>query len=391
MSEAVHILLVDDERPILRSLQRVFADTEYEIHIADSGAAALKLLAEQRVDLILSDMRMPEMDGHQFLRQVKELYPQTLRIILSGYSDENVIFRSLLDGSAKLYLLKPWDNERLLQVVTNMLKMRDLFRERRILELVSGIDTLPIVAQTYLAVRRLIDENAEMKEIADEIERDPAMAARVLSLANSAFNGVNTGSVKQAIIYMGLSVVKELLLSTSVLAEAPQRGPGFDGKLFCRHAAYANRFVEQIFRRKLAKKLPDSVACAALLCDVGTIFLTRNFAVPYGEAIQRAAGDENLTLSQAERELIGVSHSELGAYLLEWWGLPFSMVEVAMYHHQPQAASEVNREVVCAVHVADCLAWQIMEPQRKAEADEWALRQLNLTAAECLEMARLLQ
>jgi HD-like signal output (HDOD) protein len=256
------------------------------------------------------------------------------------------------------------------------------------LDAVNGIESLPVLTRTYTAVNRLINENAETKEIATEIESDPGFAARVLSLANSAFNGVNTGSVKKAIVYMGLTVIKELLLSASVLEVAPARGPGFDRSVFWRHAAHSNRFVEQIFRDKLGKKMPDSFACAGLLHDVGTVFLLRHFSEPYREVVRRLSADKTLIASQLEREMIGVSHEELGGYLLDWWGLPFPMVEAAMHHHEPLAASDVNREIVCAVHVADGLAWRLLGHHHENGVDPWALSQLNLSPAECDEMVR---
>ncbi|HWR40691.1 MAG TPA: HDOD domain-containing protein [Patescibacteria group bacterium] len=385
MNEGVrNLLLVDDERPILRSLQRSFADENYEIHLAGSGAEALECMANEKIDMIISDMRMPEMDGHQLLRQVRDLYPQTLRVILSGYSDENVIFRSLLDGSARLYLLKPWENERLLQVVANMLKMQDLFREKRIMDAVSNVESLPVMSRIYSEVNRMIDDNAEIKDIADEIEMDPAMAARVLSLANSAFAGVNTGSVKQAIVYMGLTVVKELLLSISVMETALES----DRRLFLRHATYSNRLTEAIFRRKLNKKLPDTVACAGLLHNIGTLFLKKNFAKSH-EAVQRRVNTgKGLHISLVERELIGFSHEEIGGYLLDWWGLPFPMVEAAMHHHTPSQATDINRDVICAVHIADCLAWELADRKPEQEVDEWALKQLDITLTECHEIVK---
>ena len=95
------ILFVDDEKPILRSLRRLFQDAEYELFFVENGDAALRFLQLQRVDLVISDMRMPVMDGHQLLRRVKELYPQTMRLILSGFAEKNQVFTSLLDGSAR--------------------------------------------------------------------------------------------------------------------------------------------------------------------------------------------------------------------------------------------------------------------------------------------------
>ena len=95
------VLVVDDEKQILRSFNRLFMDAPYEIHTAESGQDALVLLAETQIDMIISDMRMPGMDGYALLREVKRLYPETIRLILSGYADERVIFNALQNNLAK--------------------------------------------------------------------------------------------------------------------------------------------------------------------------------------------------------------------------------------------------------------------------------------------------
>jgi diguanylate cyclase (GGDEF)-like protein len=115
MSKA--ILLVDDEVAILRALQRVFTRAGYRIFTCESAAAGLELLAEQTVSLVISDFRMPGMNGSEFLAKVKELYPQTLGVILSGYADREALLASLNSGAAWKFLEKPWEDAQLLKDV----------------------------------------------------------------------------------------------------------------------------------------------------------------------------------------------------------------------------------------------------------------------------------
>lgn len=123
MSKA--ILLVDDEVAILRALQRVFTRAGYRVYTCESGAAGLELLAEQPVSLVISDFRMPGMTGSEFLAQVKELYPQTLGVILSGYADREALLASLNSGAAWKFLEKPWDDAQLLKDVEAAMVERD--------------------------------------------------------------------------------------------------------------------------------------------------------------------------------------------------------------------------------------------------------------------------
>ena len=108
------ILFVDDEKQILRALRRLFMNRDYDVHFAQSGSEALEIMKTEDIDLLVSDIRMPVMDGLELLRQAKEKSPLTLRVALSGYTDNKRIYSALEDNLAKLYLFKPWDNKELL-------------------------------------------------------------------------------------------------------------------------------------------------------------------------------------------------------------------------------------------------------------------------------------
>ena len=114
------ILFVDDEPLILKSITRVFIETDYDLLTARGGKEALNLLENNEVNLVISDMRMPCMDGYELLSKVKMLYPNIIRIILSGYSDEKIVLNALEKNIAKIYIFKPWDNDRLLEIINEL-------------------------------------------------------------------------------------------------------------------------------------------------------------------------------------------------------------------------------------------------------------------------------
>jgi diguanylate cyclase (GGDEF)-like protein/PAS domain S-box-containing protein len=119
------LLLVDDEQNILNALRRLFRREGYRVLTAGGGVEALELLALNPVQVIISDQRMPEMSGVEFLSRVKELYPQTVRIVLSGYSELSTVTDAINRGAIWKYISKPWDDEALLQEV------RSVFRSLR--------------------------------------------------------------------------------------------------------------------------------------------------------------------------------------------------------------------------------------------------------------------
>ena len=120
----VQVLFVDDEPAMLRALKRSLNDEDFEVYVAEGGEEALRVLSEQPIDVVVSDMRMPGMDGHQLLQRVKKEYPETIRMVLSGQADQNEIFHLLLDGSAKLCIPKPWKEKALRETIQRLMKIR---------------------------------------------------------------------------------------------------------------------------------------------------------------------------------------------------------------------------------------------------------------------------
>ncbi len=128
------ILCVDDEPNILAALRRLFRQTGYQVRVANSGAEGLQLLEADEADLVISDMRMPEMDGAAFLKQVRQRWPRTLRILLTGYADIGSTVEAINQGEVFRYISKPWDDQDLLLIVRHALERLELERERARLE-----------------------------------------------------------------------------------------------------------------------------------------------------------------------------------------------------------------------------------------------------------------
>jgi YesN/AraC family two-component response regulator len=125
------ILCVDDEPVILNSLKRLFRKEDYDIITANSGKEALILFEEHSIDLIISDHRMPEMTGVELLKKVKELYPGTIRIILSGYADFKNVVDAINDGEIYRFCSKPWENDELKTIISRSLEYHDTLKQNR--------------------------------------------------------------------------------------------------------------------------------------------------------------------------------------------------------------------------------------------------------------------
>ena len=168
--ETDNVLFVDDEPSILSSLQRLLRKQDYQCFFADCADAGLKILESQRIDLVISDMRMPGMDGAQFLAQVKERWPQSVRMLLTGHSDISATITALNEGGIYRYISKPWDNDQLIEVVQEGLRIRRLEREKQHLLNVTRQQNQELQSFNQNLERMVASRTEEVRQTADMLE-----------------------------------------------------------------------------------------------------------------------------------------------------------------------------------------------------------------------------
>lgn len=372
------ILFVDDEKPILRAIERLFFDSGYEVLTVENGEAALRVLASAPVDVVVSDIRMPGMDGHQFLRKVKILHPETTRLILSGYADESAILNSIMDGSSNLYLLKPWDGQDIREKIARIFAAREMFTNKTMLDFANRLDNLSTVPDTYHQVDRLAEQGADVNHIAAALETDPTAAAAVLRVANNAFIGVKTGSVAKAVTFLGLTTVKTLVLSCDLFGFAAIKVPPFSVDKFVRKASTANRMMTRIYEELLDRPVPDTHQSAALFNDIGILMGLYYCPERYARLLADYASGRDKEFVCKERAILGMSHQEFGGNLLNLWGLPYPIVEAALFHHEPLRDEITNKELVAAAHIAGHYAWKAVSPDLAPALEAGAFAVLGL-------------
>ena len=169
----VSLLLVDDEPGILSSLRRLLRPAGYKIHTAESGKAGLAILEQEPIDLVISDMRMPEMDGARFLEQVRSRWPTTIRILLTGYADVTSTIDAINRGEIYRYIAKPWDDNDLMLIVRDALERRRLQGEN---------DRLLALTQA---------QNEELKDFNASLENKVRQRTAEIEQINSFLNLAN--------------------------------------------------------------------------------------------------------------------------------------------------------------------------------------------------------
>jgi YesN/AraC family two-component response regulator len=330
------LLFVDDENAILKSLKRLFYDKNLKLFFADDGYSALEILKENKIDMVISDMRMPGMNGHKLLQEIQKLYPSTVRFILSGHTDEREIFKAVLDGSTKTYLLKPWEPEKIIDFVMKTFELLDLMKSINIYNSLENLNYLPIEKEVQLELNKLSDKDDNFLRLADVIEMDLGSYAKVLKFVNSSYFDINVGSLRQAITYLGNNVVRSILSEgESFFSLEGNKEKLIQYKLILDQARLTNKIMKQIYQEIMKKEFPDISISSGILHDIGMIDFRE--------------GNETIC-----------NHEEIGGYILKWWGIPKPIVDCAFYHHSPSEAPTENRELVYIVHLADHYAWKIL-------------------------------
>jgi len=349
------ILFVDDEPMILEAIQHSLRSmrAEWDVKFANSGREALETMALIPFDVVITDMRMPGMDGAQLLELVKARFPRTVRIILSGQSDRETVLRSV--GPSHQYLSKPCDLDELKQKLVRTFALRDMLDNPRVKEVLSRLKSVPSLPALYMAVTEALrSPDTSLTQIGDLIAQDMGMCAKVLQMVNSAFFGLasRVSSPHQAIAMIGFENLKALVLSVEVFSGFGGQ-PTPDMSLLWDHSMATASFAKAIAKVQMAPRgVVDDAFAAGLLHDIGRLVLASAFADEYGQVLRQAA-KPGVLLTVCEEEAFGCSHNVAGAYLLGLWGLADSVVEAVAWHHQPAHAQPTSFSALIAVHAGD--------------------------------------
>ena len=350
------ILFVDDETHVLDGIRRALRPErhEFDMVFATSGEEALALCEESSFDIIVSDMNMPCMSGAELLEKMHQLHPNTIRFILSGFSDLEAVMRTV--PVAHQFLAKPCSSKDIRDVVVAACHLQQLLEDERLLRIVGGVETLPSRPELYSRILAAIaDPDSCLADIAAIVESDTAMSAKLLQLSNSSFFGVaqEIKSLEQATTYLGVNTIRDLVLSLEVF-RSPE-GCGRELEVLFDDVHLRSSRTAALARRMFTDKRKSADAfTAGILHDIGTLILAWKLPEESLEILEMARV-RGVPVRVAEEEVLGVTHAELGAHLLSLWGLPYSMISAAAYHHRPSVAPPASFNELAAVHVAGAL------------------------------------
>lgn len=331
------ILFVDDEAQILSSLRRMLRRhcKEHDIQFCPSGPEALTLLEETAFDVIFSDMRMPMMSGNEFLSQVKALYPDTVRIALSGYAEEGMVLESIRTTHA--FLSKPAQDDDIVALISRFSAVLHVINSPQIRSTLAGMTSLPVLPEIYQELTdSLEEEETSLKAVSAIISKDLSLCTKLLQLANSAYFGVPRECVviEDAVSFLGVDILRNLVLGLSIFETLSDADSEKQMTTIWKRSQVVAGIVRKI---ALAEELPkdqlEVLVAAAILQDLGEVVLLANdsgaVTSPYLWSVF-----EDSTVKALEAGLDGNDHTDIAVYLLSLWGIPGPVIECVANQHR---------------------------------------------------------
>ncbi len=350
------ILFVDDEPNVLSGLQRMLRSmrSEWDMRFCESGAQALEEMARQPFDVVVSDMRMPGMNGAEFLRETMHRYPSTVRIVLSGHAERDLVNQCV--GIAQQYISKPCDPEQLKSLIHNATLIGGNMVAEGVKRIIGSIERLPSAPYLYVElVEALKEENVTTRSLGEIIQQDMGMTAKILKLVNSAFFGLRRTieSPQEALVYLGIDTIKGLVLANGIFEYArPLEIHALTIQdLWDRSLLVGNGAKRLAKTEGLSRELQEETFVGGVLHDLGVLLLAYNFPHQY-ERVAEMVQAEGISISIAEQWEFGVTHAEVGAYLLGLWGIPASILNIVSLHHHPGRTPCPSFSPLLAVHLA---------------------------------------
>ncbi len=360
------ILFVDDEPMVLKGLQRTLRKmrNEWEMTFTSSGQEALDILGNKPMDVIVSDLRMPEMDGGRLLSDVKKRYPHVVRIILSGQLDQEMTLKSV--KLAHQSLSKPCDAEVLKHTLAKLFALRDFLSDESIKKIISQIESLPSMPSIYTdIVAEMQSDDPAIQKVAEIISKDLSMTAKILQMVNSAFFFLfrKINSPKEAVMMLGLETIKALVLSVKIFSEFSRKNYSwFNIDDLFNHSMAVSMYAKTIIKdENLDQGLINNSMMAGLLHDLGKLILATNFTKLYRQVLAEAQG-AGRNLLDLEYEAFGTSHAEIGAYLMGLWRLENPIIEAIAFHHLPARSMTQSMGLLTAVHIGNALDHEARTP-----------------------------
>lgn len=358
------VLFVDDDRDTLAYYQKLVEGkkSRWTALFADNAGDALSLLEKHYIDIIISDLEMPIVNGTILLQHVKKKSPQTIRIIISGCHEDSTIMESL--KIAHRVLPKPSSFEELTAILNRSYYLHHITLNANARKTLMNVGSLPAAPSVINEITiALEDEECSLHDVANIISNDITMSINILRIVNSPYFRLPNQivSIHQAVPLLGIDIIRSLIITLHFFDTFTPEENGVMDELL-KHSTNCAHYCKSIFTyEKRPQKECDAAFITGFMHDLGKLIFTCSFPEKYDEYRQHISicTDES---SRLEQSLFGSTHSETGAFLLGLWGFDEEIIEAVAFHHSPLEAQCESPLLLAVLHCADIFEYEIRDP-----------------------------
>ncbi len=356
-----NILFVDDEMDIVDAYKRMLFKFRnvWGTYFACSAKDAIDLLNSTDIDIVITDMRMPGVDGVEFLKQIQAQYPDKIRIIITGQMDIDDMV--VATGVAHQMIAKPLDPNKLIALITDLVS-QELLQNAAISKALNAIVNLPTIPEIYFQIDELLAKpDPDIARVADLIHHDLGLTAKILQVVNSGFFGLQTrvSNIVTAINYIGINVVKSIIMHQHLFSTNYFKRDLYSNvNLIANHSLCVASLARKICQEfKYNARTVESCFILGILHDIGRLSMLaiEGYAGFISENSNwKSSNSESLDLVELEK--FDINHSTAGAYLVGIWGLPKEYIDIIKFHHTPEHYSGILKNEIAVIYLAEFLS-----------------------------------
>lgn len=354
------ILFVDSDENVINGFKRLLRKerSRWQTYFVNTAAEAIGLLQSMPVDLLVADIMMPDMKGDQLFQRAAEKFPSTIRIVLSGYTDD-AAFKTAINVSHQ-YLTKPCTPELLKETICQVLSIQECMCNNKLCELIGDINQLPSLPKVYRELQReMSKESSNAHTIASIFSKDPSLSAKLLQVINSPYFGIQRkiSNLDEAICIIGTRRLSYIVLNDFVHSTFKVENTQFLGHLdyLAKDSLRTAELARQIsLKERQSEDRPDQAYLGGLLHNLGLLIFMSKLPDQFAKLVETVNQSDD-AVDEIERRIIGFTHSEAGAYILGLWKIPPRIIESILYQYHPMKTNYDGMNALTAVHVATAL------------------------------------
>ncbi|MBU0473694.1 MAG: HDOD domain-containing protein [Bacteroidetes bacterium] len=340
----LNILAIDKDSDTLTHIKELLNSLKIEgnFFFTENEEEALSIMSENQINLVLSDIRTPQVNGVDFLDIIKEKYSSAIRVVLFEQKSKIDLLLTSVVSSHK-FIAKPIELEKFETILLQTVQLNNLLASENLRKVINKIKKFPTLPQTYIDIEAELNKDSfSLQKISDIIYNDIFVTTRILQVVNSPYFGLaqSITDIRQAVNLLGITMIKSIILYTQIFCsfEGNMRVEQLQKSIW-EHSLQVAHNSKKLISHLWDKKDAETAYIAGLLHDIGKIIVINTEEFIYD--ILKLMKAKNIEYNEAEKIVLGTTHAEIGGYLLSLWGLPQIIVDSVLNHHD---ISKIDRE-----------------------------------------------